>query len=298
MKKHKLNIAILVCSLFVILTAQAQESNLILHYDFENVSGSTVPDISESGVNATLKNEAKIVEMGKYHVMDLGNGTGYLDMTANAGELLKSTDNYTISMYYRVNEKASLTGNGHFLWAFSTSTSCQATSGKYTAYRLNAQRFATSTGGYQNEKGFDLATESEKGKWIHIVYKHSGTTGYLYLNGTLKGSQTGMPLNSANFTSSLPYAWIGRAPFSADSYLKQTLVYDIRIYNKALSTTEISSLAAVTNNLEYEYKYGTIGDFSELKDAITDANTFLQGEDLSKYPAEAIAQYQDRKSVV
>lgn len=110
MKKHKLNIAILVCSLFVILTAQAQESNLILHYDFENVSGSTVPDISESGVNATLKNEAKIVEMGKYHVMDLGNGTGYLDMTANAGELLKSTDNYTISMYYRVNEKASLTG--------------------------------------------------------------------------------------------------------------------------------------------------------------------------------------------
>lgn len=293
MKKHKLNIVILVSSLFVILTAQAQESNLILHYDFENVSGSTVPDISESGVNATLKNEAKIVEMGKYHVMDLGNGTGYLDMTANAGELLKSTDNYTISMYYRVNEKASLTGNGHFLWAFSTSTSCQATSGKYTAYRLNAQRFATSTGGYQNEKGFDLATESEKGKWIHIVYKHSGTTGYLYLNGTLKGSQTGMPLNSANFTSSLPYAWIGRAPFSADSYLKQTLVYDIRIYNKALSTTEISSLAAVTNNLEYEYKYGTIGDFSELKDAITDANTFLQGEDLSKYPAEAIAQYQD-----
>ena len=123
--KHKayyLNFLLLCCALLTAFqSTSAQDTNLILHYDFENISGTTVPDLSSSGINATLRNQAKVVEMGKYHVMDLGNGTGYLDMTANAGNLLRSTDNYTISMYYRIDENASLSGNGFFLWTFSTS---------------------------------------------------------------------------------------------------------------------------------------------------------------------------------
>lgn len=295
--KHKayyLNFLLLCCALLTAFqSTSAQDTNLILHYDFENISGTTVPDLSSSGINATLRNQAKVVEMGKYHVMDLGNGTGYLDMTANAGNLLRSTDNYTISMYYRIDENASLSGNGFFLWTFSTSTACTATAGKYTAYRLNAQRFATSTGGYNNEIGLSLNSESEKAKWIHVAYKQSGTVGYLYLNGVLKGSQTGMPLNSTNFTSSLTYSWIGCPPFSGDNYLKQTLVYDVRIYDKALTAEEITSLANITTDLDYEFRYGTPGDFTRLKTAIDDANSFLKSEDLSKYPSVSVEEYKD-----
>ena len=131
----------------------AQEDNLILQLDFEHTDGRTVSDPDHSGISATLMNDASVDQMGKFHILNLGNNTGYLDLTEKAGNLFRQTDNYTISMYYRVNEKASLSGAGFFLWSFSTSTACTNVEGKYSAYRLNAQRFANSTGGYSNETG-------------------------------------------------------------------------------------------------------------------------------------------------
>lgn len=273
-------------------TLQAQEDGLVLRYNFENVSGTSVPDATGSSVSAKLMNQAKVVEMGKFHVLDLGSGTGYLDMSSAAGDLFKSSDNFTISLYYKVDATASLSGNGFFLWSFSTSTACAASSGKYFAYRLNAQRFATSTGGYNNEVGFELTSASEKGRWIHVVYRQSGTTGSLYLDGVFKGSQTGMPLNSTNFTSSVPYVWIGRAPFSGDSYLTKTLISDFRLYNKALTVDEIKTLAGGCEELEYEYRYGTPGDFTSLTTAIQDAEEFLSTAETA-YPLIALEEYKD-----
>ncbi len=278
--------------LFAGIQTYAQEEGLLLRYNFENVSGTSVPDNTASDVTASLKNEAKVVEIGKYHVLDLGNGTGYLDLTEQAGTIFKELDTYTISMYYRVNEEATLSGAGFFLWTFSTSATCASTEGKYSAYRLNAQRFANTTGGYSNEKGIEIGGESAKGKWIHVLYTQNGSTGRLYLDGVQKGASSSMPANTANFTSSIPYVWIGRAPFSGDSYLKQTLVYDIRLYNKELTGAEISALATVTEDLDYEYRYGAAGDFTALKEAIQEAITFIN-EHGNEYPPAALAEYQD-----
>ena len=296
MKKHQKPIRklIMMCCLmfFSGQALWAQDDNLILQLDFEHTDGRTVSDPDHSGISATLMNDASVDQMGKFHILDLGNNTGYLDLTEKAGDLFRQTDNYTISMYYRVSEKASLSGAGFFLWSFSTSTACTNVEGKYSAYRLNAQRFANSTGGYSNETGIELGGESEKGKWIHVVYTQSGSKGTLYLNGTQKGTNSAMPLNSTNFTSSIPYVWIGRAPFSTDSYLKQTLVYDIRLYDKVLTTEEIKTLASVTEDLEYEYKYGETGDFTALQAAVNEARTFV-AENASSYPSAAIEIYQD-----
>ncbi len=295
MKKHKRRIKEFLALFCLLLSGHAlyaQTENLCMHFDFEHTDGRTVSDPDHSGISATLMNDASVDQMGKFHILNLGNNTGYLDLTEKAGDLFRQTDNYTISMYYRVNEKASLSGAGFFLWSFSTSTACTNVEGKYSAYRLNAQRFANSTGGYSNETGIELGGESEKGKWIHVVYTQSGSKGTLYLNGTQKGTNSAMPLNSTNFTSSIPYVWIGRAPFSADSYLKQTLVYDIRLYDKVLTTEEIKTLASVTEDLEYEYKYGETGDFTTLQAAVNEARTFV-AENASSYPSAAIEIYQD-----
>ena len=135
---------------------RAQEEGIRLDFDFEQVNGTTVTDAT-AGIRATLANGAQIEKMGKYHVLDLGSNSGYLDMSEQTGNLFKSLDSYTVSVYYRVAEEASLSGAGFFLWAFSTSMACTATEGKYSAYRLNAQRFANSTGGYANETGIELA---------------------------------------------------------------------------------------------------------------------------------------------
>lgn len=270
---------------------QAQEEGLRLDFDFEQVSGTTVTD-AVAGITATLANGAQVEEMGKYHVLDLGGNSGYLDMTEQTGNLFKSLDTYTVSVYYRVDEDASLSGAGFFLWAFSTSTACTANEGKYSAYRLNAQRFANSTGGFANEAGIERGGESEKGRWMHVLYTQDGATGILYLNGTRAGSNTAMPLNSTNFTSSIPYAWIGRAPFSADNYLRETLVYGFRVYDKVLDSEEIQTLAQATEDLDYEYRYGEVGDFTALQEAIREGEDFI-AENASSYPAAAIAIFQD-----
>lgn len=268
------------------------DDGLCLHYDFENVSGTSVPDASGSGATATLRNQARIMEMGKYHALNLGNGTGYLDMGQAAGEIFRKNNAYTISMYYRVDEAASLSGTGFFLWSFSTSAACDATNGKYSAYRLNAQRMANSTGGYNNETGAEIGSASQQGKWIHVAYRQNGTAGVLYIDGKLAATLTGTAANQTNFTASVPYAWIGRPPFSADNYLRNTLVCDIRLYNRSLTQEEISELSAVTTDLEYEYRYGTTGDFAALQTAVEDAETFVR-ENGGNYPAIALAFYQD-----
>ena len=96
---------------------------LVLHYDFQAADGTTITDKSASGIDATLRNGAAIDVMGDWALLNLGQSGGFLDMTAKAGALFRTLDNYTISMYYRVNKATSLSGNGHFLWAFSTTVS-------------------------------------------------------------------------------------------------------------------------------------------------------------------------------
>lgn len=278
---------------FAGMTLQAQDENLRLHLDFEQVEGTTVKDAASSGLSATLKNEATVMQVGKYHVLDLGNGTGYLDLGSGIGNLFRDLDTYTLSMYYWVEKDASLSGAGFFLWTFSTSAACTSSAGKYSAYRLNAQRFAVSTGGYSNETGMELGTASDKGRWIHVLYTQDGQTATLYIDGEKKRSNSTMPANTTNFgAENVQYAWIGRPAFSSDSYLKQTLVSDIRLYDKVLSAAEISTLAQMTDSLEEQYRYGTPGDFTTLAAAVAEAQAYVDAN-ASSHPTAAVAICQD-----
>lgn len=272
---------------------QAQDDGLKYHLDFKDVSGTTVDDAAGSGVKAKLMNQAKVEAMGIYNVLNLGSGAGYLDLTSAAGALLKAQDNYAISVYYRVNEDASLSGAGFFLWAFSTSMSCTADAGKYVAYRLNAQRFAATPGGYSNEVGIEVGSASQQGKWKNVVYSQEGGKGSLYIDGRLVGSVNNVPLNSTNFgTGNISYCWIGRAPFSSDQYLTKTLVADFRIYGRSLTEDDIKMLVEKTEDLDYQYEHGNPGDNTKLKAAIESAETLLATAE-GDYPAGAIINLED-----
>lgn len=264
-------------------TAWAQTENVKMRFDFKNVSGTDVTD-NVSGITAKLNGSAKVTTMGDYSILDLGSGAGYLNLTTEAGKVFAACDNYTISVYYRVNEQASLSGNGYFLWAFSTAEACTSNGGVYSAYRLNAQRIASSTGGYSNETGYSAGGESARGEWIHVAYTQEGRTGKLYINGAMKKSITNMPLNSALYASANPTAcWIGRAPFSGDNYLAQTLITNFCFYDRALSADEVTTLASEISALEEAYLYGTTGDVSQLKTAIAEAKQ-LAGSTASYLP--------------
>ena len=262
--------------MFVGWMAWAQNEDMKMRFDFKNVTGTGVTD-SISGITARLMGSAKVITMGDYHVLDLGNNFGYLNMTAEAGSLFASCANYSISLYYRVNEQASLSGNGFFLWSFSTSEGCTSSGGNYSAYRLNEQRIASSTGGFKHETGYTVGYESPKGAWMHVAYTQAGRIGKLYINGDLQASITNMPHNGTLYSSALPIAcWIGRPPFSGDNYLSQTLISDFCLYGRALSDSEVLALAHETTSLEEAYLYGTAGDATQLKRTIAEAKLLVR----------------------
>lgn len=290
--RHSLRAFCAVCfAAFAGLTLQAQDENLRYRLDFEQVNGTTVTDAVAS-TQATLKNQASIMEMGKYHVLNLGNGTGYLDMGKDAGSIVYALSDFTMSAYYFVESDASLSGAGYFLWTFSQSAANTATSAPYTAYRLNVQRVATSTGGYQNEQGIEVGSESAKGQWVHVLFRQSGTKGQLYVDGNLVSTNTSMPAPATAFTAAPAYNWIGRAAFSSDNYLKKTYVADFRIYDCCVSDSVLAALQAQIADLEYEMKYGSVGDFSELKTTLQKARDFLSTAG-TEYPINALAELQD-----
>ena len=270
-------------------TASAQE-HLKLQFNFDHVSGKSVTD-PVSGVTAQLMNEASVVSYGSRHVLDLGDGTGYLDMTREAGAVVKGLADFTVSVYYRVDKNASLYGAGYFLWCFSQSAANTQTSAPYSAYRLNAQRMATSTGGWGSEVGMETGAEATKGKWTHVLYRQSGQQGELFVGGKKVAQAAGMPVLSKTFTAVPAYCWIGRAPFATDRYLKQTLVSDFRVYDTALADGEVAMLAKVADQIEQDYRYGTPGDFATLQTAIGEGQAFLSSA--TGYAPGAVAKMED-----
>lgn len=269
------------------------EDNVIMKFDFSNISSSNVID-EVSGITARMMGSAKAESMGEYTVLNLGTSNGYLDLTAAAGQKVATLGNFSISCYYFIPETSTITGNGNFLWSFSTSTACGSTSGIYHAYRINAQRIATTPGGYSKEVGFQQGSASAKGRWIHVCYTQSSASGRLYIDGTSVGSSTTMPLLSSTFSTAPQYCWLGRPPFSGDVYLAGAKIYDFCVYDKALTSAVIKEKAALTEQLEYQMKYGTPGDFTKLKTAVESAEAYLQTATASgKYPQAALDDYED-----
>ncbi len=64
--------------------------------------------------------------------------------------------------------------------------------------------------------------EANKGKWTHVLYRQSGQQGKLFIGGKQAVQAAGMPVLSKVFTAVPAYSWIGRAPFTTDSYQSKT----------------------------------------------------------------------------
>lgn len=285
------------CAACVFMAAAASsyaqiDEGLVLHYDFKDVSGTSVPDKSPTGATAKLMSGAKVTEVGKYSALSLGTGNGYLDMTSTAGKAVKALGDHTISCYYFINESTDISGAGNFVWSFSTSTATTQTAGAYTAYRVNAQRPATSPAGWGSEVGFQVGTASSKGQWMHVLYRQTGAKGELFVNGKSVASATNMPKLSTTFTAVPSYCFIGKPAFSGDNYLKNTLVTDFRVYNKVLTNEEVAELADVRNDIDYQYRYGNPGDFTKLKAKIGEISTFVDGAG-DDYAPNALAELMD-----
>ena len=218
----------------------AQNENLKLHYIFNETSTDTiVKDVSGNGYDAQLKNRAYVDQMENFNVLNLGFSNGYLDMGGKTGKLISNLHDFSISTYVLVDGSADLNAFGNFVWSFSNSDDILKDQNGCLFFSAKVQRYAITKSDYQAESGIEVGTPLAKKTWKQVVYTQSGNTATIYVNGV--AVKTGSIAIHPSALGQTTNNYIGRSPYSADTYLKG-LIADFRIYDKALTSAEVQSL--------------------------------------------------------
>jgi large repetitive protein len=237
--KSRLNITAIVLPLAVLLlcmlsTRQADaDPSLVAHYQMEENGGTTLVDASGTGNNGTIVGGPAWVssQAGLGLALDLDGSTQYA--TAPDSASLDITSAITLAAWvrpekagtqYLVKKAINNNTNGYEL--------SLATTGK-AFVRFNQ---ATEGNTYRLDSVSSYPTNSTT--WVHLAATYDGSTIRIYYNGTSEGT----PL-AATFTIATNNLVLGVGAESNAATKFQGAMDEVRVYNRALSATEIADLA-------------------------------------------------------
>lgn len=224
--------------------------NLLVKHDFSNVKDTVVTDVAEKHLTAILKNKAAIRTIGttkKFNTLDLNDSTAYLDLGVEVGKIMYHLSDYTMSCYYRVDSaNTHLSNAGNFLWTFANSTKTGTDMNGCLFGGLRSQTMAIAQSYWKTgEQVVSAGVAASTGSWHNMTYTQKDTIGTLYVDGmpTQTGTIKWLPSNTLAIDNRAGTIsnWLGRSCYVGDEYLTKALIYDFRIYNKALSDEEIQS---------------------------------------------------------
>jgi beta-xylosidase len=178
--------------------------------------------------------------------LTFGGTNGFVDLPDN---MLAGVDAVTVAadvyiepgqqspyfLYGFGNTNSSGTGNGYL---FSTGGSADS-----------GLRAAISNGDWRSEQQTAASGGLSRGAWHNVTYTISGGQAILYVDGqvaarndtvTLKPSDIGGGRTTANY--------LGRSQYNADKYFRGKMK-DVRLYNRALTSDEVSALPANITNI-------------------------------------------------
>jgi autotransporter-associated beta strand protein len=208
-------------------------SNALAPYlRLDETSGTTAYDSSANAWNGTLVGGATWIPGKINNAVSLSGTSNYLSLPTG---IVATLNDFTISAWIKVNALATWSrvfdfGTGTNNYMFLTTQSSTA----------NLMRFAIRTPSI-GEQQINSTVPIGTGTWIHVAVTLSGSTGTLYINGVAVGTNTGMTLKPSSLGSTT-LNYLGKSQFS-DPYLNSA-IDDFRIYGRALSSAEISSLAS------------------------------------------------------
>lgn len=210
--------------------SQSPTSGLIAYWPMNETSGTNVDETinnnDATAVGADIVNAR--YSKGREFIKD---NSDYLQVS-HSSTFNWGSNNYSISMFIRATNKddvqqiISKAGDSSHriymqIYPFSDRTELQCGWDQYTGM-------------------WEPLDQMFDNRWHHIVCLRDGaTTGKIYYDGELVHTGTGLPNNSVDNTSDL---YIGRHT-SLGRYLDGT-IDDLRIYNRALGSTEIADMAA------------------------------------------------------
>ncbi|MDP4272229.1 MAG: LamG-like jellyroll fold domain-containing protein, partial [Bacteroidota bacterium] len=234
---------IVVGSLLFANAIHAQDTSLRVQYGFNGKTNTdSIIDETGHGYNARLIGSAQLKKLGKFSLMQIGSTIGYADMGTKIGEVISSLSNFTISTYLYIDPSLVLTNNGNFVWSFSNSADINTTATGCMFYSAKQSRYAICPTNWSTEKSVSYGTAATKGEWTHVTYTQSGSTGTVYIDGVPQKTGTVTMLPSA--LGATPFNYLGKSAYASDQYLLNSMYNDFRIYNRALSATEVAGLAS------------------------------------------------------
>ena len=237
MNKRLLSILAIAMMIATTINAQIPTNGLIAYYPF---TGNAI-DSSGNGNNGTVNGATLTTDrFGKANNAYNFNGTSDYIQVANSASLNSVSNQITISMWLNYDNLLS-----DYNWKGISKGGWNVGSGYELLYRNS---YNGDSGGVQltsSYSGYDASyfnLDTLQGKWINLISTYSQSQGKLYCNGKLiPGSASGGGFS--NFISNTYDLLIGkRNPNDQFAGYVNGKLDDIRIYNRALDSSEVQAL--------------------------------------------------------
>jgi fibronectin type 3 domain-containing protein len=226
------------------------------YWSFDEMGGATAAD-SWGGRNGALGAGANFVTGAIGNAVRLdGSGEGYVTLPQG---LVSSLNDFTIAVWVKLD--ASPNWARIFDFGAGTSVNMFLTSRNGNDGRV---RFAITTAAGGGEQQINTNVTLATGVWTHLAVTLTGNTGILYVNGVETGRNSNMTLRPSSLGNTTQN-WIGRSQYP-DPLLPGS-IDDFRIYNLALSASEISGLftshaPVITSGADASGVYGTLFNYA------------------------------------
>jgi len=265
-KKLWLLATVLLFHCFVIL-AQNTTSGLIMHYTFDNVIGTIVPDLSGNNHIASLQGNATLVE----------GHTGLAVSMQTKPDFVRLPEDFTVGLtsfsfaaWVKMDALRGATrffdlGNGadgtnNFLVFIPSAT------GDNTSMRI---RYRTAAGQGVN---VDVPTNIRipLNVWAHVAMTlnwnpaTNTATVVIYLNGNPVASVNNFPHNPSMLGTRTADNYLGLSRWTQDANGFSGAMDDVRFYNRALTADDIVALTGLSE-LNKQFTDLTLDDLNEVK---------------------------------
>ena len=230
MKRKILSVFLVLSILAALVPAvfAADNEDLILWYDFKDEASGPVTDRSGHGKDGRVFGGASYDAGTMYF-----NGTdGYVKMPDG---LLADAGDFSIVIHVKPEiEKAN-----QFTYAIGNASD-KGYVFLNTSRPDGKLRYAITKDTYSGEQAVEAANGIGNNTWSDVVVTVSGDMATLYRDGVLTAQNTGMTLKASGLGNTTQN-YLAKSLYSNDPYFKGN-INDFRIYNKALSPSEITAL--------------------------------------------------------
>ncbi|MFA5934346.1 MAG: LamG-like jellyroll fold domain-containing protein [Candidatus Paceibacterota bacterium] len=211
-------------------------NGLVAHYRMNDTSGTTVDDNTSNNFDVTASQDTSILTTsGKINTALAFSGENNIDASV-IKDTFSGTNNWTISFWARMSNSSSHAG----LFGFSNYV--------IYSYWSNSGRIAFNTPAGEGQYSMPISG----GEWTHLTFMRDGSSWKTYINGVLATS----PLTSSASVDTTGLSFLLGSLPSVNN--QERSLDDIRIYNVALTQSEIDDIYNLGSGNEVDLSISTI----------------------------------------